>query len=73
MTEIAQMVAVLVDESMSISSSGRLLDDQGQVLKVYEGQIPAVLEFQVPSGCKRFALEINGERYEQEIPAEEHH
>lgn len=73
MDEIAQLVAVLVDETMSISSSGRLLDHQGNVLKVYEGRIPAVLEFTVPEGCHRFALEINGERYEQEIPEEEDH
>lgn len=73
MDEIAQLVAVLVDETMTINSSGRLLDHQGQVLQVYEGRIPAVLEFTVPEGCTRFTLEINGERYEQEIPEEEDH
>lgn len=73
MEEIAQLVAVLVDETMSIASSGRLLDHQGRVLQVYEGRIPAVLEFSVPEGCDRFTLEINGERYEQEIPEEEDH
>ena len=73
MEEIAQLVAVLVDESMTISSSGRLLDHRDQVLQVYEGRIPAVLEFDVPPGCDRFTLEINGERYQQAIPAEEDH
>lgn len=73
MEEIAQLVAVLVDETMTISSSGRLLDHQGRVLKVYEGRIPAVLEFTVPEGCNRFTLEINGQGYVQEIPEEEDH
>jgi hypothetical protein len=73
MGDIAQLVAVLVDESMSISSSGRLLDHQGNVLQVYEGRIPAVLEFTVPHGCRKFALEIKGEQYEQDIPEEEDH
>ena len=73
MTDIAQLVAVLVDESMTIESSGRLLGQNGEVLQVYEGRIPAVLEFEVPPGAKRFCLEINGQRYEQEIPDEEHH
>jgi len=63
----------VVDESMTISSSGRLLDHRDQVLQVYEGRIPAVLEFDVPPGCDRFTLEINGERYQQAIPAEEDH
>ncbi|MBS2035596.1 VWA domain-containing protein [bacterium] len=73
MSDLAQMVAVLVDKSMSIESSGRLLDEQGKVLAVYEGQIPAVLEFSVPEGARKFALEINGVKYEQAIPEEEHH
>jgi len=72
MSDLAQLVAVLVDESMSISSSGRLLDENGNVLAVYEGRIPAVLEFEVPPGTRKFALEIQGERYEQAIPAEHH-
>lgn len=73
MDEIAQLVAVLVDESMTIASSGRLLDHRDQVIQVYEGRIPAVLEFEVPPGCHKFVLEINGERYEQAIPEEEDH
>ncbi len=71
--DLAALVAVLVDETMSIASSGRLLDDKGRVLQVYEGRIPAVLEFTVPEGCHKFALEINGQLYEQEIPDEEDH
>ena len=43
------------------------------MLQVYEGRIPAVLEFTVPEGCHKFALEINGQKYEQEIPEEEDH
>ena len=73
MDDIAQLVAVLVDETMSIASSGRLLDHNGKTIQVYEGRIPAVLEFTVPPGCEKFALEINGEAYWQEIPEEEDH
>lgn len=73
MEDIAQLVAVLVDETMSIASSGRLLDHTGKTIQVYEGRIPAVLEFTVPPGCEKFALEINGEAYWQEIPEDEDH
>jgi len=73
MDEIAQLVAVLVDDTMSIASSGRLLDHRGQVIQVYEGRIPAVLEFSPPPGCDHFVLEINGQSYPQAIPDEEEH
>lgn len=73
MEEIASLVAVLVDETMTIASSGRLLDHQGKVLKIYEGRIPAVLEFTVPEGCDRFTLEINGQGYEQMLPEDDDH
>jgi hypothetical protein len=73
MDEIAQLVAVLVDETMEIGSSGRVLDHQGQVVKIYEGRIPAVLEFNLPQGCDRFVLEINGQTYEQALSEEDDH
>ncbi len=72
-TEVAQLVAVLVDDTMTVAAGGTITDDKGKVLKVYEGRLPAVLEFEVPEGCEKFVLECNGQRFEQEIPEEEHH
>lgn len=63
MHEIPQMVAVLVDERLTISSSGRILDHRGTVIQVYEGRLPAVLEFPVPEDCTGFTLEIDGTAY----------
>ena len=54
MEEMAELVAVLVDETMTVAAGGTIYDDQGRVLKTYEGRLPAVLEFDVPSGCKEF-------------------
>ncbi|MBX3170051.1 MAG: VWA domain-containing protein [Candidatus Eremiobacteraeota bacterium] len=72
-TEVAQLVAVLVDENMTVAAGGTVYDDKGKVIKVYEARLPAVLEFTVPEGCASFTLEVGGQRYTQVIPEEEHH
>jgi hypothetical protein len=70
MEEMAELVAVLVDETMTVAAGGTIYDDNGKTVKVYEGRLPAVLEFQVPAGCQRFTLEVNGQRFDQPIPEE---
>jgi hypothetical protein len=57
MEEMAELVAVLVDETM----------------KVYEARLPAVLEFQVPPGSRSFTLEVAGQRFTQPLPEEDDH
>jgi hypothetical protein len=72
-TQVAELVAVLVDENMTVAAGGTIYDDRGKVLKSYEGRLPAVLEFDVPDGAKSFTLEVNGQRYTQPLPDEEGH
>ncbi|NOK13785.1 vWA domain-containing protein [Corallococcus exercitus] len=72
-TQVAELVAVLVDENMTVAAGGTIYDDKGKVLKTYEGRLPAVLEFDVPEEAKSFTLEVNGQRYTQPLPDEEHH
>lgn len=71
MEEMAELVAVLVDETMTVAAGGTIYDDKGNVLKVYEARLPAVLEFNVPAGCKSFTLEVAGQRYTQPLPEED--
>lgn len=76
MEEMAELVAVLVDETMTVAAGGTIYDENGKVLKSYEGRLPAVLEFDVPAECKAFTLEVAGQRFTQPIPEEhedEHH
>ncbi len=68
MTQIAELVAVLVDETMTVAAGGTIYDDKGKVLKVYEARLPAILEFTVAEGTKSFTLEVNGQRYTQPLP-----
>lgn len=69
-TQVAELVAVLVDETMTVAAGGTIYDDKGNVLKIYEARLPAILEFTVPSGTKSFTLEVNGQRYTQPLPTE---
>ncbi len=68
--EMAELVAVLVDETMTVAAGGTITDETGKVLKHYEGRLPAVLEFDVPESCKAFTLEVGGQRFTQPIPEE---
>jgi hypothetical protein len=70
MEEMAELVAVLVDETMTVAAGGTITDEQGKILKAYEGRLPAVLEFDVPTTCKAFTLEVAGQRFTQAIPEE---
>lgn len=70
MEEMAELVAVLVDETMTVASGGIIYDDKGNQIKTYEGRLPAVLEFKVPPGCQSFTLEVGGQRFPQPIPEE---
>jgi hypothetical protein len=68
MEEMAELVAVLVDETMTVAAGGTVYDEKGAVLKSYEGRLPAVLDFEVPEACKRFTLEVGGQRFDQDLP-----
>jgi len=72
MEEMAELVAVLVDETMTVAAGGTIYDERGAVLKLYEARLPAVLEFDVPPSCKAFTLEVAGQRFTQPIPDEHH-
>src|SRR5262245_38302733 len=72
MEEMAELVAVLVDETMTVAAGGTIYDDRGNVLQVYEARLPAVLEFKVPEGCASFTLEVAGQRFTQPLPEEDH-
>ncbi len=71
-SQMAEIVAVLVDETMTVAAGGTIYDDRMQVIKTYKGRLPAVLKFAVPAGSKNFTLEVEGRQYTQRIPDEEH-
>lgn len=69
--QVAELVAALVDETMSVADGGVVYDDKGNVLQRYEGRLPAVLEFEVPEHCTSFTLEVGGKRYTQPLPEDD--
>lgn len=70
-SQVAELVAVLVDETMTVGAGGTIYDDRGNILKIYEARLPAVLEFNIPKDAESFTLEISGQRFTQPIPEEE--
>jgi hypothetical protein len=73
MEEMADLVAVLVDSTMTVAAGGTVTDDDGRVLQQYEARLPAVLEFDVPPLCNAFVLEVGGQKYRQPIPSDDDH
>ena len=71
--QVAELVAVLVDETMTVAAGGTIYDDSGNAIKIYEARLPAVLEFDIPEGAASFTLEVGGRRYTQPLPEEEDH
>jgi hypothetical protein len=72
-SQVAELVAVLVDETMTVAAGGTVYDDRDNILKIYEARLPAVLEFDIPEGARSFTLEVNGQRYTQPLPEEDEH
>lgn len=73
MEEMAELVAVLVDETMTVAAGGTVYDDKGAVVRTYEGRLPAVLEFDVPHECRSFTLEVAGQKFTQPLPEDDDH
>jgi hypothetical protein len=73
MVQLADLVAVLVDETMTVAAGGTISDNRGNILKVYEARLPAVLEFDISEGAESFTLEVNGQRFTQPLPEEDEH
>ena len=69
--QVAELVAVLVDENMTVAGGGEIYDDRNRLLKRYEGRLPAVLEFEIPESARSFTLEVNGQRFTQPIPEDD--
>jgi hypothetical protein len=67
-SQVAELVAVLVDETMTVAAGGTVYDDKGKVIKLYEARLPAVLDFEVPPGCASFTLEVAGQKFTQPLP-----
>jgi hypothetical protein len=69
--QVAELVAVLVDETMTVAAGGTIYDDRGNAVKIYEARLPAVLEFDLPEGATSFTLEVGGRRFTQPLPDDE--
>lgn len=70
MNQMAELVSGLVDSTMTVASGGAVYDANEKLVRRYDKRLPAVLEFTLPRGHKRFTVEIDGRRYTQALPDE---
>lgn len=71
-SDLVEVASVLVNESMTFAQEGKLYDDKGNLIRQWTKGLPAAFEFDVPEGCTSIELEVNGKKYAQKLPDEEH-
>ena len=67
MQKLEEIFAEIVDEDTIVVESGRILDNQGKVVKEYHDGVPAKLNFDLPAGTTGFTLEWPGGNVVQDI------
>jgi len=65
---IQQIFAEVVDKHARVADNGKILDAHDRVVKNYSDTgLPALLEFDLPTGSSHFTLEVNGKRIRQDL------
>jgi hypothetical protein len=68
MRQLQEIFAEVVDRNARVADNGKILDPSGRVIKDYSDTgLPAVLRFNVPAGTQFFTLEVNGQRFNQQL------
>lgn len=69
MNDLAEIFTELVDGSMTIAESGMVRDDKGkEILNFRDTKVPARFEFDLAAAAKSFSLEIEGQKFSQNVP-----
>lgn len=67
MRDLRDIFAEVVDENTIVAPTGRALDDQGKIVKVWSDGVPTKLDFSLPPSARSFTLEIEGHRIVQPL------
>lgn len=67
MRDLRDIFAEVVDENTIVAPTGRALDDQGNVVKVWSDGVPTKLDFSLSPNARSFTLEIDGHRIVQAL------
>ncbi|GDY07055.1 hypothetical protein LBMAG52_05410 [Planctomycetia bacterium] len=65
--KIEEIFSEIVDEDTIVLESGKILDNQGRVVKEYKDGLPAKLIFDLPAEATGFTLEFPGGNVTQDI------
>ena len=64
---VPALAIAAVDRAAAVAG-GAVLDEDGGLLRAYDGQLPPVLEFELPAGARAFVLVADGKRYRHPAP-----
>lgn len=67
MRQLHEVFAEVVSENTVVADYGRILGQDGRVIKDYSDGLPALLRFQLPRGTTAFTLELPGHRVVQDV------
>lgn len=67
MRDLRDIFAEVVDTNSIVAPTGRALDHQGNIVKVWSDGVPTKLEFKLPPDANFFVLEVEGYRIEQPL------
>lgn len=69
MTDLAEIFIELVDDSMIVAENGVVRDGKGKEVRSFRDTgVPALFEFDLPSGATSFTLEVEGQKFNQALP-----
>jgi hypothetical protein len=68
MRQLAEIFAELVSENQIVAPSGKIVDAEGNVVKMMSDGIPAKIKFEISQTSKSFALVIGEDQILQQLP-----
>jgi hypothetical protein len=69
MTQLSEIFIELVNESMIVADNGIIRDSKGaEVMNFRDTKVPALFEFDLPTGATSFTMEIEGQKFSQTLP-----
>jgi hypothetical protein len=69
MTDLSEIFTELVDDSIIVADNGVVRDAKGsEVMNFRDTKVPAKFEFDLPAGSTSFTLEVEGQKFPQNLP-----
>lgn len=68
MRDLADSASEIFDPDTIVGTTGRVYDDQGRIVEEWTDGVKALLTFRMPAKSRRFSIDIEGVKIQQDIP-----